>query len=429
MVLKNFCLLFVFLSLSINANAQMTHEIGGIWYNLYPGGYMYYTGCVMEDNTAEVVGLYQDFDKVYIPSEVTLGNTIFTVKTIGSNAFKDSSVEYIHIPPSVNSIMSGAFAGCKSLTSINVPENLINIYSNAFDDSGWYDAQNEGLLFFGNWLLGYKGTGRPKESLSIPEGTIGVAAGAFENLLDLIDVTMSNTVKYICSDAFEGCKNLGCLYLSNNLISLGGFRDCSGLSSITIPNSVTTIDVCAFEGCSGLTSITIPNSVTYIGMEAFRNCTGLTSVIIGSNVTFDENVFTDTDNLMSVTSYITRPSDLPTYKQPFFSKNTYNYGTLYVPKGTKDIYIRYDGWRDFYNIVEMDETNIDVSHAYDPIIRVEDNSVIIDGIEKGGQCDIYSISGTLIHSLNSNGKGIRVDLIKGNTYIIKVGESTIKVVL
>ena len=74
MVLKNFCLLFVFLSLSINANAQMTHEIGGIWYNLYPGGYMYYTGCVMEDNTAEVVGLYQDFDKVYIPSEVTLGN-------------------------------------------------------------------------------------------------------------------------------------------------------------------------------------------------------------------------------------------------------------------------------------------------------------------------------------------------------------------
>ena len=49
---------------------------------------------------------------------------------------------------------------------------------------------------------------------------------------------------------------------------------------------------------------------------------------------------------------------MPIYKWTFFSKKTYDYGTLYVPKGTKDIYIRYDGWRDFYNIVEFDPAGI-----------------------------------------------------------------------
>ena len=58
------------------------------------------------------------------------------------------------------------------------------------------------------------------------------------------------------------------------------FRDCSGLTSITIPNCVTSIGYAAFYGCSSLTSITIPNSVTSIGDYAFGTCHGLTSVHI-----------------------------------------------------------------------------------------------------------------------------------------------------
>ncbi len=53
---------------------------------------------------------------------------------------------------------------------------------------------------------------------------------------------------------------------------------CSGLASVTIPNSVTSIGKSAFSGCSGLTSITIPESVTSIGDYAFRGCSGLTSI-------------------------------------------------------------------------------------------------------------------------------------------------------
>ena len=58
----------------------------------------------------------------------------------------------------------------------------------------------------------------------------------------------------------------------------------SGLTSVTIPNSVTSIGSYAFDGCSGLTSVTIGNSVTSIGNSAFSGCSGLTSITIPNSV-------------------------------------------------------------------------------------------------------------------------------------------------
>jgi len=77
---------------------------------------------------------------------------------------------------------------------------------------------------------------------------------------------------------------------------------CSGLTSVTIPNSVTNIGSSAFEHCSCLTSVTIPNSVTAIGEEAFKGCSGLTSITIGNNVTSIGNrAFEECSSLTSVT--------------------------------------------------------------------------------------------------------------------------------
>ena len=75
--------------------------------------------------------------------------------------------------------------------------------------------------------------------------------------------------------------------IPNSVTSIGwsAFRGCSGLTSVTIPNSVTSIGYCAFDGCSGLTSVTIPNSVTSIGGFAFADCSGLTSIEIPNSVT------------------------------------------------------------------------------------------------------------------------------------------------
>ena len=87
--------------------------------------------------------------------------------------------------------------------------------------------------------------------------------------------------------AFEDCTRLTSVVIPDSVTRIGSyaFEGCSGLTSVTIPDSVTSIDQYAFEGCSGLTSMTIGNSVTSIGDYAFDGCTGITSVTIGNSVT------------------------------------------------------------------------------------------------------------------------------------------------
>ena len=87
-------------------------------------------------------------------------------------------------------------------------------------------------------------------------------------------------------------------YTSDDVIGSNAFYDCSGLTSVTIPSSVTSIGEGAFDGCSGLTSVTIPSSVTSIGRYAFRVCSGLTSVTIPSSVTsIGDDAFSKCSNL------------------------------------------------------------------------------------------------------------------------------------
>ena len=140
---------------------------------------------------------------------------------------------------SVTSIRSEAFRGCSGLTSVTIPNSVTSIGSFAFDGTAWYDNQPDGLVYAGNVAYKYKGTMPANTSITLKEGTVGIASSAF-----------------FC---------------------------CSGLTSVTIGNSVTSIGGEAFYGCSGLTSVTIPNSVTSIGSQAFYN-TRIKSLTIGSGI-------------------------------------------------------------------------------------------------------------------------------------------------
>ena len=136
---------------------------------------------------------------------------------------------------------------------------------------------------------GYSGNVVIPESVVYQGNTYSVTSivdFAFYECSGLTSVTIPNSVISIGSYAFCMCGGLTSITIPNSVTSIGNqaFQQCSSLTSVIIPNSVITIGGCAFFGCSGLTSITIPNSVTSIDSYAFSGCSGLTSVTIPSSV-------------------------------------------------------------------------------------------------------------------------------------------------
>ena len=277
-------------------------------------------------NSVTSIGSYA-FGKCSGLTSIEIPNS---VTSIGEGAFQNcSGLTSIEIPNSVTSIGSYAFENCSGLTSIEIPNSVTSIGYRAFDGTAWYNNQPNGLVYAGKVAYKYKGIMPSNTSITINEGTLGIASSAFYGCSGLTSVTIPNSVKSIGYDAFygctgelivncnipsgtdnknggafSGCKGLTSVTIGNSVTSIGdyAFRNCSGLTSITIPNSVTSIGSNAFYYCYGLTSVTIGNSVTSIGEDAFRGCSGLTSVTIPNSVTSIGNyAFRDCSNLTSIT--------------------------------------------------------------------------------------------------------------------------------
>ena len=109
---------------------------------------------------------------------------------------------------------------------------------------------------------------------------------AFKNCSGLTSLTLPSSVTRIGDYAFYNCSGLTSLTLPSSVTRIGdyAFYNCSGLTSLTLPSSVTSIGEFAFRYCSGLTSLTIPSGVTSIGMSAFEYCSSLTSLTLPSSV-------------------------------------------------------------------------------------------------------------------------------------------------
>ncbi len=107
-----------------------------------------------------------------------------------------------------------------------------------------------------------------------------------KNFPNLTTIIIPNSVTTIGNSAFSGCIGLTSITIPDSVTNIGtsAFSGCTGLTSITIPDSVTMIGNSAFSGCIGLTSITIPDSVTTIENSAFSGCTGLKSITIPNSI-------------------------------------------------------------------------------------------------------------------------------------------------
>ena len=151
----------------------------------------------------------------------------------------------------------------------------------------------------------------------------------------LTSIIIPDSVTSIDSEAFESCTSLTSITIPNSVTSIGAyaFYNCSSLTSITIPNSVTSIGIWAFRNCSSLTSITIPNSVTSIGQSTFYNCSSLTSITIPNSVTsIDWSAFNTCTSLTSINFNGTKAQWNSISKGSYWNSGTGNY-TIYCTDG------------------------------------------------------------------------------------------------
>ena len=182
-----------------------------------------------------------------------------------TKAFLSETIDYEGNSYTITSIGEHAFLDCSSLTSVTIPNSVTSIKHSAFRGTALYENPanwENGALYINNCLI--KVDEDFVGHFRIKENTRPIAGGAFEDCTSLTSVTIPNSV---------------------TSIGVAAFLDCSSLTSVTIPNSVTSIGALAFEGCKSLTSVTISNSVTSIGYEAFEGCKSLKSVTIPNSVT------------------------------------------------------------------------------------------------------------------------------------------------
>ena len=172
--------------------------------------------------------------------------------------------------------------------------------------------------------------------------------------LSILDLSDAKIVEG--GSAYYSDRDDGFICTSNDKLGDYAFYGCSGLTSLTLPSSVTEIGEHAFLNCRGLTNFTIPSGVTKIGAGAFFCCYGLISLTIPSSVTaIGSMAFNACSELTSIYAYMEK---LPETGSNLFLGCDEKNCTVYVPKGTGDAYFVSEfGY--FDKIVEFDAAGID----------------------------------------------------------------------
>ena len=263
---------------------------------------------VMNDYTAQFIPVKDENDPDPPPKTVTitkytgtestviLPSTInsWPVTKIGEDAFQDNTtITSVTIPANVTEIGSNAFADCTNLTSVTYGGDWSNLTIQS-GNPAVEDAVNAQLFDFvftpdnTAVIVRYKGTAA---DVTIPSRYKGKPVTAINNAVfpnsAVTSVTIPDSVTSIHDVSFFNCSQLTNISIPNSVTYIGyaAFSYCTSLKSITLPSSLSTISRALFSGCSQLTTIHIPDSVSSIQFYAFHDCENLETIRIPVSVT------------------------------------------------------------------------------------------------------------------------------------------------
>lgn len=390
----------------------------------------YYLTTFEEGKDAIVVGLENTSysGELVIPENVNYNGKTLLVKYIGGNAFKGcTGITSASIGKNAKYIEEEAFSGCTNLLSFNIPNSVEDVGYDAFANTAWHNNLSNGLIYKDNVLFGYKGE-QPEGHLEVLEGTRVIVSSAFSycrrlssvkfpsSLITIGDnaffqtgltsVTIPNSVKLIHDQAFHSCRDLEKMEVESGNTIYDSRNNCnaiiktstnllvSGCKNTIIPNTVTSIASLAFRGQDNLKSIVIPNSITSIGSGAFYRC-GL------------EMIYSQIEEPFAIDGKAEGA-----YVQAF---NYFDNMTLFVPIGTKEKYQAAVGWKDFANIEEMEYE----SEPYEVDIK-NDQTVAIKSmrVDKTGKLTIPEK--VEVDGVEYTVTEIAEDAFKGNTDLTEV---------
>ncbi len=439
------------LGLSILSNAFTDTAIN----TFYQGRNIIYSGDVYDGGVVDSSAFNAALRNI---TELTIGNNVSfihkyafvgcsnisslkipnSIETINEGAFQGSGLTTIEIHNKIKTIAKSTFMNCKNLTNITIHNGITTIEAQAFKNSGLTEIE-------------------------IPESVTTIGNNAFYNCSELTGIYITNLEKW-CNINF-GNESSNPLYYGNKLylnntrvrnveipdglvqIKNYTFAGGSGFDSIIIPNSVTSIGTNALYKCSGLTKLIIPNNVTTIGYNAFYGCTGLKTLSIGNGITsirqtdfssctklaeltlgegistIDINAFAECVDLAIINSHNPIPPEIESSSFRDVNKTTC---ILNIPIASKTSYSETYGWKEFYNINEVDFAGFDnITIDDDVAVTINNGKINVNGIDGNAVIEVYNVSGQLVF------RGITTEIpaITSGVYIVKVLDKIFKIAL
>lgn len=193
---------------------------GTAWYDSQPDGLVY---------AGKVAYIYKN--KEIMPTEYVLQLRTDTVG-IAAGAFAHSpNLVGIELPEGLEHIGTIAFFYCENLYVVNVPSTVYSIGSQAFDNTGWYTMQPDGMIYLG--YVAYKYKGVAPENIVLLNSTKGIADSAFNSQTALQYIYIPNDLQHIGHNAFSGCSMLEIIEIPITTESIGAFA-FAGCTSLTI---------------------------------------------------------------------------------------------------------------------------------------------------------------------------------------------------